>query len=334
MLDDVVRVGDHAGDDGLALGQPDALPEVVLVLLEGVGRLERVGPRIDLQHVGQHLGQRRLVDARPLVDAVAGVQPHLLGRDAAQGVVDRLDVEPRPRLLLSFVEIRLDEDVGEEGLVHLQHEAGVDDGEVFHPQRLGDREQVVLLGGVVGVVGHAAGRHRGHEGAGRGAAGQRGTQVGEVRRERRFASVAHRAHAEHRGHRRHPAAAHGLGEIAFVVLGEGVDLGGELARPLAGPGLEALEPLLHVGEEAGLRLLAVGDDVEPDLELPVDDVGHGPRNQGVVGRRVVQAAASFAFMASSRGRGRGRLPMWVVRIRSGMRRSCAVFRRQGRGARA
>src|SRR5437763_301508 len=54
MLDDVCRVGDHAGHDRLALGQPDALPEVVLVLpgaARGDGRHEYVARPIAAQRI-------------------------------------------------------------------------------------------------------------------------------------------------------------------------------------------------------------------------------------------------------------------------------------------
>jgi len=47
MLDDVAGMGDHAGNQDLALGHFDALEQMILVLVARIGRLEAVGAGID-----------------------------------------------------------------------------------------------------------------------------------------------------------------------------------------------------------------------------------------------------------------------------------------------
>jgi hypothetical protein len=91
-----------------------------------------------------------------------------------------------------------------------------------------------------------------------------------------------RFHHRHRG-----AAGHRFLEIALVVRGECGDLGRERVQARAGLDGEALEPLAHVGEEAGLRLLAVAGDVDAAVDLLLDAgmhrVAHG-RLPGLAGR--------------------------------------------------
>jgi hypothetical protein len=74
-----------------------------------------------------------------------------------------------------------------------------------------------------------------------------------------------------------PTAGHGALEVLLVVLGETIDLGPERRQRIAArPWLEAAQPLPDVGEEPGLGLLAVGDDVQPGRTLPRHDVRDGP----------------------------------------------------------
>ena len=70
------------------------------------------------------------------------------------------------------------------------------------------------------------------------------------------------------------AAHHRLLEILGVIFRERRDLLLEQHQLLVGPRLEALEPLLDVGEEAGLGEFAVGDDVDAAIDLLAHDVAH------------------------------------------------------------
>ena len=80
----------------LPVGQLDSLEDVVFVLVPRVGRFERIGAGVDLQHDVDDVLQLHFVDARPDVDAVARMKANLLGRDAAHRVVDGFDALRRP----------------------------------------------------------------------------------------------------------------------------------------------------------------------------------------------------------------------------------------------
>jgi hypothetical protein len=55
---------------------------MIFVLVPRVGAFEAVRPGIDLEHVIDDIGQRRFVDARAFVDAIAGVKAHAFGRNS------------------------------------------------------------------------------------------------------------------------------------------------------------------------------------------------------------------------------------------------------------
>src|SRR5262245_37928208 len=83
VLHQIGRVGDDAGDNRLALWQSHLLPDVVLVLVTRVGRLERVGASVDLEHDVDDVLKGHVVDTGANVDAVAGVEAHTIRRDIA-----------------------------------------------------------------------------------------------------------------------------------------------------------------------------------------------------------------------------------------------------------
>ena len=269
MLHDVAGVGDHAGADHLALRQLDALEQVVFVLVTRIGALEAVGAGVDLEHVADHVGQAGFVQARAFVDAVAGVEAHHLGRNAFERDVGGLDIDFRPPLLLGVVEAGLEEDVGQEGVVHLDQDAGRDDRLVFLVQLGRERVEIVFLGLVILVDADARRRRRRQEHVMiRDARGLgRGFDIIDVDLEILLAAVLDRTDADHRRQRHDRAAHHRILEVLRVVFRECRDLLLEQQHLLFGPGLEAFESLLDVGEEARLRDLAVGHDVDAALDL-------------------------------------------------------------------
>src|SRR5207249_5647703 len=91
VLYQIGRVGDDAGDNRLAFRQPHLLPDVVLVLVTRVRRLERVGASVDLEHDIDDVLEWHVVDTGTNVDAVAGVEAHAVRRNIANGQVDELD---------------------------------------------------------------------------------------------------------------------------------------------------------------------------------------------------------------------------------------------------
>ena len=128
VLDVVGGVPEQARDEDLALGQRDVPPDLPLVLVARVRDLERVRAGVDLQHERRDVAEGQVVDAGAVVEAVAGVQADLLGRDVAQRVVEDLDVllgvaaallGRRGRVLRQVLD--------QPRVVDLQQEPGVDD---------------------------------------------------------------------------------------------------------------------------------------------------------------------------------------------------------------
>ena len=125
---------------------------MVLVLVARVRGLEGVGADVDAQHRVDDIPQGGVVDAGALVDAVAGVEADHLGRNAAQGVVQRCDVGLGELAPFGRAQALLAEEAGQRRVVHLEDDAGIDDGPVLLPHRLGDGEHELLVRLVVLVA--------------------------------------------------------------------------------------------------------------------------------------------------------------------------------------
>ena len=113
---------------------------MILMLVARVGRLEGVGAGVHFQDQVDDFFQRRVVDARAFVDAVAGVKANLFSRDSAQGMIDRFDRsfgDPAP---LGGAQRRvLAVNFSQPGIVDLQDESGIDDRQIFFAQSVADR---------------------------------------------------------------------------------------------------------------------------------------------------------------------------------------------------
>ena len=95
--------------------------------------------------------------------------------------------------------------VRDQGVVHLQHQAGVDDRAVLFPQRIGERHLILLRRAIVLVrngVSRVRRRDRGHETLLRRAALERCLQVLDIRQNVFLPDVADRSGADHLGPRR------------------------------------------------------------------------------------------------------------------------------------
>ena len=159
---------------------------------------------------------------------------------------------------------------GEVGAVDLQHEAGLGDGLVFVPHRVGDRVDVgleILVVVVAEEQRHHAGRGGAHEAAGRLHARERRLEIVDVGLRRLLV-----AHADRRvAGRRLAARAAGIAEHALLQLRE---LGEVLIDEGVAGAAEAVEPVLDVGGVARLRHFAVVDEVDAGVGLLFDHLGH------------------------------------------------------------
>ena len=119
------------------------------MLVARICGLEAVGAGVDLEHIFDDVGERRFVEARAFVDAVAGVEAHLLGRNAGKRRVGRLDIDFGAAPHLRAIETGLEENIRQERIVDLHQDAGIDDGAVFLGEFGGERVEILLVGLVV-----------------------------------------------------------------------------------------------------------------------------------------------------------------------------------------
>src|SRR2546425_8762461 len=303
VLDQVGRVADDAGNEDFAVGRPELLEDVVLVLVPRVGRLEGIGARVDLVDDVDDVLQFHIVDPRADVDAVAGVEANLLGWNVAQRVVDRLYAPSGPLPAVRDAEVGVHHVLGDEArVVDPQHEARVDDGPVLFAKRVGEGLLVLFFGSVVLVLEggeDVRGRDGRHKHFFVGQALQRGLDALDVSLNRRVSLVADGPDADVDAEL---AAATTAARPLRDALGPRVVVGERSIVPAPVPRVaflsrrrrlagETVEALDDVAEETRLALLPVGDDVDARLDLLANDVRHGVADQLCVSLPVVRLAA-------------------------------------------
>ena len=202
------------------------------------------------------------------------------------------------------------------GAVELQHEAGVDDGAIFARHHVGERVEISLVSRIVLVLEitrDLSGRRRRHEAlfAALAPAIARFARAMSASTRREILpgdrARARRSVLERRGevgeHRRE------LGELGLA--------GAERRRARA---VEAGEAILDVDGVVDAALLAVVDHVEAAVDLLSHHLGDRAARRAASSAAVL-AAGRFCSASSNSTTcgGRGRLPVWVVRIRSVLR---------------
>ena len=201
--------------------------------------------------------------------------------DAAERVIQRLDMRFRPAAHVGDAQIRVQHVIGRQmRIVDLQQEAGIHDGPVFVAHRFGNRVDILLVRFVVPVgieILDAGRRNRRDEHLGRAHAVERRLEVVEIGAQLRLSLVGDRPRADHANEMRRRRAARqcriGFGErLEFTRLSEGA------AARLILVDVESAEPIGNVGEETGLSHLAVVDDVDARGDLLAHDVGNGARH--------------------------------------------------------
>src|SRR5579862_3325993 len=152
VLDEVGAVADNAGNEDRAVGQLDLLEDAPFVLVARVGGLDRIAAGVDAEDQVDDVAQRNVVMVRPVKAAPADMQPHLVARDAAQRMVERVDPQRRIFAIVRERDFRqASPAVGQVGIVDLQFEPGVDNRAVFLVHRVGDREHELFVAFVIFV---------------------------------------------------------------------------------------------------------------------------------------------------------------------------------------
>src|SRR5262245_8966680 len=169
MLHYVGRMGDHARDKDLSLGQLHVVPHRVLVLMARIRRLDEIRLRFHAQHQVHDFFELEVEGVRPVPAAPAQVVAHALLGDVAQRMVKRFYSEKT--VSSECVKAHLDADAiperREPRIVDLQRHARGGNRLVLDAHRLGNGVYEFLVRAVVLVAPvdlEAPGRRRGQEG--------------------------------------------------------------------------------------------------------------------------------------------------------------------------
>ena len=167
MLDHVGGMAHHAGQDQPVVGQLGVLPHRPLVLVAHVAGLERIGAGVDRQHHVDDVAHGDVGRVRAVPAAPAEMEADAILRQAAQRMVQRLDLGHGELAILLGGRLGIDlvEVLGDRRIVDLQDQAGVDDRLVLlaHGVGAGEDELVVALVVVVADARAARRADRGHE---------------------------------------------------------------------------------------------------------------------------------------------------------------------------
>ena len=251
------------------------------------------------KHDVDDLAQRHVVVVRAFVVAPAEVHPHLLGRDVAGRVVDRLDVQLRAAAELreGLVGVHVPRH-REVGAIELEHDPGRVDLVVLGLHHVRQRGDVLLVAGVV-LIGEEdrdhARRGGGHEHILDVGPGDRRLEVGDVGAHR--VEVAIRDGPGARGQREVERAHHPRHVVRKLA-----QVGRQ--RVHAGLAPETVEPLLDIGRVADLALLTVVDDRHAGARLALDHVDDGLADLFVEVSAVALAAIAGLERLEQRGRSR------------------------------
>src|SRR5580704_7262355 len=122
-----------------------------------IGGFKTVSSGVHFEHEAGHVRQWGFVNARPLIDAVTGVEAHSFRRDAAQALIDRLDIDRGAGALPGRGEGWVAEILREERVVNLQQKTGVDNRLVFGAKRGAHGVEELFVALVIVVGPYAAG---------------------------------------------------------------------------------------------------------------------------------------------------------------------------------
>ena len=179
------------------------------------------------------------------------------------------------------------------GAIDLQHKTRCRNGGVLFPHRLGDGLDIVLMTAVIFVRQKArdhAGRGRGQKCLGRPRGIDGGAHIGEVARQRLPIADGDRTNA---GHALEPSRPRQLRHLA-AQIGKRRQIGVRFRAFRAAFIGKAGQAIVHIGGVTDLAGLAVADDIDADIDLPLDDVQHGLPN-ATIELHGVESPAVLAF---------------------------------------
>jgi hypothetical protein len=211
-----------------------------------------------------------VVIVRSLIIAPADMDTRPIRRDVAQRVVQDLDMKCRPLQEIGFVQVLKGSVMRHRqiGAIELQDKPSPDDRFIFFLHGSGDGFDISLVRRVIPVgLEHRHETRRGgcHEPFGNRDSGECGAQIGDVLGQR--LTVANRHRGNTHGASCHIGTRHPL--IGCEKVGMVPSVEPRLGRLVPGKPRQAVG---DIGRIAGLRHLAVIDDVDTDLRLASHDV--------------------------------------------------------------
>ena len=93
MLHGVGGMGDYAGNEYLAVGESDVLPDLPLVGVTWLGDLRGIGPGLHRQDQVDYVLEREIGCVRPVPATPAQVVAYPVRRNVSDGVFNRFDTQ-------------------------------------------------------------------------------------------------------------------------------------------------------------------------------------------------------------------------------------------------
>jgi len=132
VLNEVARVADNSWHKRLPVRQLVILPHMPLVLMAGIGGLDRIAFGVYREDVVENVPKRNVVFVRTVVATSAHMEAYSLGRDSSQRLIERLDAERRKLAIGRHVHLRMNlPGIGKIRVVNLKNHAAVGNGSVF-----------------------------------------------------------------------------------------------------------------------------------------------------------------------------------------------------------
>ena len=146
MFDEVGAMSDHAGDQDNIVRQAKILEHLPLMFVTGVRGLDREFARVHAEQDVDDLLERKIELVRSVIAAPADMKANLLPGNAAQRMISAHRFQRRVFAIVRNAHIGIHlPAVGEIGIIDLQHETGIDDGQVFLSHHVGDGIEEILL---------------------------------------------------------------------------------------------------------------------------------------------------------------------------------------------
>src|SRR5437016_3263957 len=120
-------------------------------------------------------------------------------------------------------------------------------------------------------------------------------EILDIALELSFTAISNRTRADHRHDWSDCTSPHRFLKVLLVVFRKSRDFQRPALYTSLGPRFDAFQSLSDISEEAGFRLLAIGDDVYSGLNLLTHAFGYRAPNKGFIDGRIMLQASDLQF---------------------------------------